>query len=252
MKGFIRKTVRRACAWARRWPLAGGCCTATATCVDPCWPERYNYMARQDGRRRLRRPGAERPRPRPDDLELPLRARRGTDQADAGRPGAPEVPGPPPAAARPARSSCRRPRTSPMTRPARRSSPQARGRPGHAARRGRSRSYLTAQTARPAGRLRGRRPRPGRRRPHAGALPMRSAAISGSAAAAPAARAAGPAAPAAAAVGGASGGRGRRRPAGGDGDRGPLSRKRIRRSPPMASTLASACDVLGSSRTHAP
>ena len=53
--------------------------------VDPCWPDRYNYAARQAVVAPVRPAGCERPLPAPDALELLLRA--GQRQADARRDG---------------------------------------------------------------------------------------------------------------------------------------------------------------------
>jgi hypothetical protein len=45
MNGFIKKSVAGLCL--SMTALAGGCCRYREI-VDPCWPERYNYMARYE------------------------------------------------------------------------------------------------------------------------------------------------------------------------------------------------------------
>src|SRR5262245_50118696 len=45
MKGLIIKAVLGGFGLAA---LAATGCVGTEKCVDPCWPERYNYMARQE------------------------------------------------------------------------------------------------------------------------------------------------------------------------------------------------------------
>jgi hypothetical protein len=49
MNGFIRKAALGVCLGASLSALSG-CVSAYRQCVDPCWPERYNYMARQSVR----------------------------------------------------------------------------------------------------------------------------------------------------------------------------------------------------------
>ena len=46
MNGFIKKAVAGLCLGMTA--LAGGCCCRYREIVDPCWPERYNYMARYE------------------------------------------------------------------------------------------------------------------------------------------------------------------------------------------------------------
>jgi len=45
MNGFIKKTLAGLCLGSGVFSLAG--CTAYRDCVDPCYPQRYNYMAGQ-------------------------------------------------------------------------------------------------------------------------------------------------------------------------------------------------------------
>jgi hypothetical protein len=47
MNGFIKKTLAGLCLAGG---LAGGGCMAYRDCVDPCYPSRYNYLARQEVR----------------------------------------------------------------------------------------------------------------------------------------------------------------------------------------------------------
>ena len=46
MKGFIRKSALGLCL-GTTVSLAAGCVAPYRECVDPCWPERYTYQARQ-------------------------------------------------------------------------------------------------------------------------------------------------------------------------------------------------------------
>jgi hypothetical protein len=48
MNGFIKKTALGLCLGGAA--LTTGCVAEYRTCVDPCWPERYSYQARQSVR----------------------------------------------------------------------------------------------------------------------------------------------------------------------------------------------------------
>jgi hypothetical protein len=45
MNGFIKKTLAGLCLGSGAFSLSG--CAAYRDCVDPCYPQRYNYMAQQ-------------------------------------------------------------------------------------------------------------------------------------------------------------------------------------------------------------